>query len=497
MTDKAKPLRIFTAALATETNTFSPICIDRRAFEASLYAPPGKHPETPTLCTAPITVGRRVTAKKGWELIEGTAAWADPAGLVNRQTYEDLRDEILGQLRAALPVDAVVLGLHGAMVADGCEDTEGDLLQRVREIVGPDVLVCAELDPHSHLTARRVAAADFFVFFKEFPHTDFVERAEDLWRIAIDTLEGRVTPVMSVFDCRMIDVFPTSRDPMRSFVDKLMQIERDDADVLSLSVVHGFMAGDVAEMGTRMLVVTNGKAEKGEALARELGLELFSRRGTYRMPEIDERQAVAQALAAPARPVVIADMWDNPGGGTAGDATVLLEELIARNATDTAIGTIWDPMAVQICMAAGEGAEIPLRFGAKSGPGTGRPIDGIVKVVKLVRNAEMRFGESFAPFGDAVHIRLHGIDIILNTTRAQSFDPSLFSVMGIDPTSKKILVIKSTNHFFASFSKIASEILYCSAGTPYPNDPARTPYRRARRDIWPMTSDPHGLAGGL
>ncbi|ASQ07589.1 microcystin LR degradation protein MlrC-like protein [Sinorhizobium meliloti] len=497
MTDKAKPLRIFTAALATETNTFSPICIDRRAFEASLYAPPGKHPETPTLCTAPITVGRRVTAQKGWELIEGTAAWADPAGLVNRQTYEDLRDEILGQLRSALPVDAVVLGLHGAMVADGCEDTEGDLLQRVREIVGADVLVCAELDPHSHLTTRRAAAADFFVFFKEFPHTDFVERAEDLWRIAIDTLEGRVTPVMSIFDCRMIDVFPTSRDPMRSFVDKLMQIERDDADVLSLSVVHGFMAGDVAEMGTKMLVVTNGKAEKGEALARELGLELFSRRGTYRMPEIDERQAVAQALAAPAGPVVIADMWDNPGGGTAGDATVVLEELIARNATDTAIGTIWDPMAVQICMAAGEGAEIPLRFGAKSGPGTGRPIDGIVKVVKLVRNAEMRFGESFAPFGDAVHIRLHGIDIILNTTRAQSFDPSLFSVMGIDPTSKKILVIKSTNHFFASFSKIASEILYCSAGTPYPNDPARTPYRRARRDIWPMTTDPHGLAGGL
>lgn len=463
-------MRIFTAALATETNTFSPICIDRRAFEASLYAPPGKHPETPTLCTAPITVGRRVTAQKGWELIEGTAAWADPAGLVNRQTYEDLRDEILGQLRSALPVDAVVLGLHGAMVADGCEDTEGDLLQRVREIVGADVLVCAELDPHSHLTARRAAAADFFVFFKEFPHTDFVERAEDLWRIAIDTLEGRVTPVMSIFDCRMIDVFPTSRDPMRSFVDKLMQIERDDADVLSLSVVHGFMAGDVAEMGTKMLVVTNGKAEKGEALARELGLELFSRRGTYRMPEIDERQAVAQALAAPAGPVVIADMWDNPGGGTAGDATVVLEELIARNATDTAIGTIWDPMAVQICMAAGEDAEIPLRFGAKSGPGTGRPIDGIVKVVKLVRNAEMRFGESFAPFGDAVHIRLHGIDIILNTTRAQSFDPSLFSVMGIDPTSKKILVIKSTNHFFASFSKIASEILYCSAGTPYPND---------------------------
>lgn len=490
-------MRIFTAVLATETNTFSPICVDQRAFEASLYAPPGTHPDTPTLCSAPITVGRRVAAEKGWELIEGTAAWADPAGLVNRRTYEDLRDEILDQLRAVLPVDGVVLGLHGAMVADGYEDTEGDFLTRVREIVGPDILVCAELDPHSHLTKKRLAAVDFLVYFKEFPHTDFVDRAEDLWRVAVDTLEGRVKPVMSVFDCRMIDVFPTSREPMRSFVDKIMAMEEADKDILSISVIHGFMAGDVPEMGTKLLVVTDNKPDKGSALARDLGLELFSRRGTFIMPQIDEKQAVAEAMAATSWPVVIADLWDNPGGGTAGDATVVLQELLDRGARDTAIGTIWDPMAVQICMAAGEGAEIPLRFGAKSAPGTGNPIDGIVKIVRLVANAEMRFGESFAPFGDAAHIELDGIDIILNSTRAQSFDPTLFSVMGIDPTQKKILVIKSTNHFYASFSKIASEILYCSAGTPYPNNPARTPYRRAPRDIWPMIADPHAAKEGV
>src|ERR1700712_285357 len=486
-------LRIFTAALATETNTFSPICVDRRAFEASLYAPPGDHPETPTLCSAPITVGRRVAAEKGWVLIEGTAAWADPAGLVNRETYEGLRDEVLGQLRAAMPVDAVVLGLHGAMVAAGYEDTEGDILTRVREIVGPGIPICAELDPHSHLTEKRFNAADVFVYFKEFPHTDFVDRAEDLWRIAVDTLEGRVKPVMSVFDCRMIDVFPTSRDPMRAFVDKIVKIEDNDEDILSISVIHGFMAGDVPEMGTKLLVVTNDKVDKGDALARELGLELFAKRGTFIMPQIDERQAVAEALAATSWPVVIADMWDNPGGGTAGDATVLLKELLDRGASDTALGTIWDPMAVQICMAAGEGAEIPLRFGAKSAPGTGNPIDGIVTVVKLVANAEMRFGESFAPFGDAAHIVLNGIDIILNSTRAQSFDPSLFSAMGIDPAAKKILVIKSTNHFYASFSKIAATIIYCAAGTPYPNNPAKTPYRRARKDIWPMIENPHAM----
>ena len=483
-------MRVFTAALATETNTFSPIAIDKRAFEASLYARPGEHPATPTLCTAPITVGREVCAREGWTLIEGSASWADPAGLVARATYEELRDEILGQLQAAMPVDGVVLGLHGAMVAQGYDDPEGDLLGRVRAIVGPDVLVCAELDPHSHLTARRVEAANFFVVFKEFPHIDFVDRARDLWAIAVRALKGEVNPVMSVFDCRMIDVFPTSKQPMRGFVDKLYSLEKSEPGLLSLSVIHGFMAGDVPEMGTKVIAVTDGDTAKGEAFAETLGRELFSMRGTFMVKQVDEKTAVDAAVAAPRGPVVIADVWDNPGGGTAGDATVILAELIARGTSDVAVGTIWDPIAVQICFAAGEGAEIPLRFGAKSAPDTGNPIDKRVFVKALKKNAEMRFGESYAPFGDAAWISFDGIDVILNSTRAQSFDPSLFSVMGIEPTSRKILLIKSTNHFYDSFSKIASEIVYCSAGKPYPNTPATTPYRKARRDIWPMVEDP-------
>lgn len=495
----AAPRRIFTAALATETNTFAPIVIDRKGFEGSLYAPPGQHPVTPTLCTAPITVGRRVCAEMGWTLIEGTAAWADPAGLVSRGAYEGLRDEILDQLRAALPVEAVVLGLHGAMVAQGYLDPEGDLLVRVRDIVGPDVLVCAEIDPHSHLTAKRVAAVDFFVVFKEFPHTDFVDRAEDLWRIAVDTLEGRVKPVMTVWDCRMIDVFPTSRQPMRGFVDRMMALERNTPRLLSLSAIHGFMAGDVPEMGTKMIAVTDNDPELGAELTERLGRELFANRGKHMMPQIDEREAVVRAMAATAHPVVIADMWDNPGGGTAGDATVILKQLLAQGATGVAVGTIWDPIAVQLCFVAGEGAEMPLRFGAKSAPLTGEPCDALVRIITLSPDAEMKFGESVVPFGPAARIAVltpegqeTGIEVILNTVRAQSYDPSLFSALGIDPLAQKILVIKSTNHFHAAFFPIASEILYCSAGKPYPNDPATTPYRLARRDIWPRMADPFG-----
>jgi microcystin degradation protein MlrC len=145
---------------------------------------------------------------------------------------------------------------------------------------------------------------------------------------------------------------------------------------------------------------------------------------------------------------------------------------------------------VQICFAAGEDAEIALRFGAKSASMTGDPIDARVKIVRLVRNAEMKFGDSVVPFGDAALVRFGEFDVILNSTRAQGFDPSLFSALGIDPTQKRILLIKSTNHFYASFSRIASEIIYCAAGQPYPNNPRVTDYRHAPRNLWPIVDNP-------
>ncbi|QDY70905.1 M81 family metallopeptidase [Qingshengfaniella alkalisoli] len=478
-------MRIFTAALATETNTFSPIRIDLRAFAASLLARPGEHPETPTLCTAVIPVGRAHCRAKGWELIEGTSAWADPAGLVAKWTYELLRDEILDQLQGAMPVDGVVIGLHGAMVAEGYVDPEGDLLSRIRAVIGADTPLIATLDPHSHLTQRRAEAADALIYFKEFPHTDFVDRAEDAWALLGDMLQGKVRPVMSIHDCVMIDVFPTSNQPMRSFVDRMFALERDRAEVLSISTVHGFMAGDVPEMGTKLLVVTNDDAAAGQALADELGQELFAMRGQSRSTELTPAEALDKAAALKG-PVVIADMWDNPGGGTAGDATVILQDAMDRNLTNIAFGSIWDPVAVQICHAAGEGAVLDLRLGAKSAPGTGNPIDARVEVVRNLKSAQQKFGASDVPIGDATLIRLDGIEVILNSTRAQCFDPSLFTIFGIDPAMRDILVVKSTNHFHAAFAPIATEILYCSAGTPYPNDPRCTPYRLARRDIWPI-----------
>jgi len=486
-------MKVFVASLATETNTFSPVPTDMQSFKESFYAPPGEHPETPTLCSATHIVCRRRVPAEGWELVEGTAAWAEPGGLVNRDTYESLRDEILGQLQSAMPVDGVILGLHGAMVAQGYDDCEGDLLARVREIVGSEITVAIELDPHSHLTPKRVHHADILIAFKEFPHVDFADRAEEVVDLAIRRMKGEIDPVKSVFDCRMIEVLPTSLEPMRSFVDKIKQYEQRPG-ILSISVIHGFMAGDVPEMGTKLMVITDGQQQLGDQLAKELGLELFSFRGNTRPPFVSPGEGLQQALSYPQGPVVVADVWDNPGGGVAGDSTILLKQLMDLGVTDAAIGTVWDPIAVRFCIAAGEGAQLQLRFGGKACGTAGGPVDALVRVKKVALQAVQSFGDSIVPMGDSVVVEVAGIDVILNSNRAQAFSPDLFSNMGIDPLQKRILIVKSTNHFYGAFSKIAEHIVYVDCGAPYPSDPKTNGYTKLKRAIWPIVENPHAIA---
>ncbi|TIW98253.1 M81 family metallopeptidase [Mesorhizobium sp.] len=471
-------MRIFTASLATETNTFSPVPTDRASFEMAFYAGPGKHPETPTLCSSPIVALRRRAAEEGLTVIEGTATWAEPGGLVQRQTFEALRDEILDQLKAALPVDAVILGLHGAMVAQGYDDCEGDLLERVRAIVGPKGVIACEFDPHSHLTPKRVAASDIIAYFLEFPHTDFYERGEHVVELGLAAARGEIKPVISTFDCRMI------------------QALHGKDGVLSVSVIHGFMAADVPEMGTRILVVTDNDKEKGDALAESLGRELYAMREKTAMTMLNTADGIERALAVrkenPDRPVVIADIWDNPGGGVAGDGTVVLRELLVRGISNVGMATIWDPIAVTFCHAAGEGAVIDLRFGGKAGPLAGEPIDARVKVLRAVGEGWQSFGPSRVTLGSAAVVRIEGteVDVILNTNRTQTFEPDIFSNIGIDPLSKDILLIKSTNHFYAGFAPIAAEIIYVSAPSSYPSNPAVTDYRKLTRPVWPRVKDP-------
>ncbi|MEM1284404.1 MAG: M81 family metallopeptidase [Pseudomonadota bacterium] len=486
-------MRVFTASLATETNTFSPVPTDRLSFESAFYAGPGEHPETPTLCSAPIPVLRARAREEGFTLIEGTATWAEPGGYVRSDVYEELRDEILDQLRAAMPVDCVVLGLHGAMVARDYDDCEGDLLTRVREIVGPDTIVAAELDPHSHLTKKRLEAADILAAFLEFPHTDFLQRGEHVVDLALRATRGEVTPQMAAYDCRMIDIFPTSKEPMRSFVDKMTALQGRDG-ILSVSLIHGFMAADVPEMGTQVLVVADGDHSAASNLAERLGHEVRAMRGTTKF-ETHNVEEVLDTIEAPQtqskrqeKPYVLADVWDNPGGGVAGDNTAILRAIIERGIKRAGIATLWDPLAASFAVAAGEGAVLDMRLGGKAGAASGPPIDARVEVLATAQPGWQSFGTSKVTLGTAAAVRLVGteIDVILNTNRTQTFEPDIFSNLGVNVFDKDILVIKSTNHFYAGFKPIAREIFYVATDGVYPTDPRKIAYSKLKRPIWPM-----------
>lgn len=478
-------MKIFVASLATETNTFSPIPTGRAAFEDAFYAPPGQHPETPTLCSAPFVAARRRAREEGLILVEGTATWAEPAGLVSRDAYESLRDEILDQLRACTPVEVALFGLHGAMVADGYDDCEGDLLTRARDIVGPEAVIGIELDPHCHLSDAMVAASTIIVTFKEVPHTDFLERAEDLVDLTLRTARGEIKPMVSVVDCRAIANFITSREPGRSLVDRIKALEGRDG-ILSISVVHGFPAADVYDVGTKIVVVSDDAPERGEALACALAKDVLGFGGNRLPPMPSPAEAVKAALAIEGGPVVLADRWDNPGGGVAGDSTFLVHELLKYPTVPAAAGALWDPVAVQFCHAAGPGARLALRIGGKVAPSSGPPVDAEVEVIAVTRDLVVPFEQSLVSLGAAAAVRIGALSIVLASKRAQTFHPDVFRNLGIDLERQKIVVVKSASHFHAGFAPIAREIIYVNCGGPYPPDPSKIPYTKIRRPIAPL-----------
>lgn len=482
-------MRLFAATLATETNTFSPLPTNLDSYKETVFLRPGEHPDdAPRMCTAPLFIARRRAETDGFTLIEGSCFAASPAGLTNRLDYEMMRDEILGQVEAALPLDGVLLGLHGAMVAHGYDDVEGDIIERVRAIVGPDCVIGVELDPHCHLTRKRVSASDIIILYKEFPHTDVVDRAEEVLDLVLATIRGKVKPVMSVYDCRQIASYPTTLPLMRAFVDRIKTLEGHDG-ILSVSIAHCFPYADVPEMTSRVLVVADGDKAKGDALAIKLGEELVGMRGKTAPEYVDVPTGVTLGMAANETPVVMAEPADNAGGGAPSDNTTIIRELLKQGATNAAVGPIWDPIAVRLCFAAGVGAKFPLRFGGKIGPQSGMPIDAEVEVIALAQNAWQSFGPTQVPVGDCAGIRVDGVEIVLITKRTQAVGLELFSNVGIDPLSKSILVVKSTNHFMAAYGPIAKRVIYVDSDAPISRDYRKIPYTRVDRPIWPLDAE--------
>lgn len=489
-------MRLFAAALGMETNTFSPIPTGRESFLPRSFGP-GEAPAKATHYTAPIVVARRRAGAEGFTLIEGSTFTTEPAGLCARAAYEELRDTVLAEVIAALPLHGVLLGLHGAFVAEGYDDVEGDLLERLRAIVGPACVIGVELDPHCHLTEKRVRLADLIVLFKEFPHTDYVPRAEELLTLVLATIRGEVVPVASLYDCGMIGFFPTTREPMRSFVDRMVALEGRDG-VLSVSLGHGFAHADVPEMGTRVLVYTDGRKVEGDALATRLGRKIVSLRAKTSPRLLSIRQALAAAAQTDTThgPVIVAEPSDNAGAGSASDNTQWLRALLKNGVTRAAVAPLWDPQAVAFAHQAGVGARLSLRLGGKTSLLSGRPLDCEAEIIGLACDGWQTFGDTLEPMGDMAALRVNGcVDVVCISHRQQAFGLELFTLVGLGPRAYRLLVLKSAHHFHAQFGPIAAAVLYSETQGSSPQRYERHGYKRVLRPLYPLDRDagPGGL----
>ena len=482
-------MRVFTAALWNETNPFAPFPLDITAFEENGLWGPGERPDGETEGASVCEEARRRAKAGQFDLIEGTCAYAEPSGLVTRGAYEALRDRILAELQAALPVDIVALGLHGAMAADGYQDCEGDILARVRAIAGPRAKIGVLMDPHANLSIEMIDNADVIIAYKEYPHTDFRERAVEVMDLLVAAAKGRINPVMRAWDTGALAIFHTSRPPVRAFVERMQALEQS-GQALSVSLSHGFPWGDADSSGTRTLVITDGDAERADALARDLAIEAAALAPLGMEPPMGLDEAIDVALAATDGPTVLAESPDNPGGGAAGDSTVILARLIERGVAPACIGPLWDPAAVDLAFRAGVGARLDMRIGGKAGRLSGLPVDGEAEVLALDPAAIQTFADTPVAMGRAASIRMGGVDIVLVSLRGQGLGPDLFTNLLVDPSAKTVVVVKSSRHYEAGFSQISNRLITVDCAGALQLDLAKNPYRRIRRPRWPLDPGP-------
>jgi microcystin degradation protein MlrC len=479
-------MRIFTAALVTETNTFSPFPTGWPEFEAVGVRWRDTDYRDETAFTECVLHIRKLASADGHDVVLGPSAYANPSGPTQRHVYEHLRDEILQQIESRGPFDLIILTLHGAMVAVDYDDCEGDLLQRVRGLVGPDVFVGAMLDPHCHLSASMVAAADAITIMKEYPHTDGKERLTELYGLGLRISRRQITPVSVLVDCNMIGVWPTRAAPIRALVDRIRERERRDP-LLSIGFAHGFPWGDVRDAGTRVLVLANGDVRAAEHQALAVADDIWAERHHARMECVDVEEALSTVATSRNGLLVLADIADNPGGGAPGDSTFILSAALARGLSGIAFAILHDPQALQMCRTAGAGASVELELGGKHGAVSGASlrVRAQVRAIRDDHSQQAPGDGARIPLGCCAWVEITGLHIILSASRYQAVSPDVFTGMGLDVRTLAAVVVKSTQHFRARFEPLASAILTVNTPGALSPDFGEIPYQRRSRPFWP------------
>lgn len=494
-------MRIVTGGIAQETNTFQWEPTTLTDFQKGSSA---IHRGDEILAldgTGTIYGGIVAEAKRqGVELIPTTYAHAVPGGRVSKEAFESLSEEILTGIRAALPIDGVLMGLHGAMALEHDDDGEGPLLAAVRELVGPDVPIAAPLDLHSNLSPAMMRHCDILIGYKHYPHIDTAETGARAMKALVEMAEGKVNPSMAYVKVPLVvsnqSMVTTWQSPLKIAIDRAREMEEDD-DVLAATVLGSFPFSDGPHTAVSIIVVANGNPEKATLYAGELGQICWDARAAFETVPTPPADAIAEAMAGePGSIYILADVADSGASGTAGDGTVILRELIAAGARSASVAQIMDRAAVEACIEAGVGATVTLSVGGKHDGLHGEPVEitGMVKLIhegSFERSGAMGQGTR-ASRGRTVVLEIDGpggIELQLTELRGHPSDLNHFRAFGIEPTERRILVLKSAAHFRADYEPIATKVFEVDAPGISTPKLSSLNYNGLERPIFPLDGD--------
>ena len=424
------------------------------------------------------------------ELVPGFATTAHPSGTIERAAFERMLAELLAGIREAGEIDAVCLALHGAGSAEGVDDIEGAILEAVRCEVGTPMPVIATLDLHVHMTDRMVEHATALLDVHEYPHVDCYERGYEAIDLAVRTVRGEIAPVMHLV------VLPMFIPPTTSFHGPAFEVNQrchdwESRGLLDVTFGHGYPHTDVPIISSSVLAIADGDGGLAKEAAKDVARMVWDTREAFRVRLPDGTEAVRRALEFNGGPVVIAEISDNPGGGSPGDGTHLLGALIEADRPATTFGFVVDRVTAAEAHAAGSGATIPVRIGGRHDPDLlGPPVEATA-YVKCVTDGRFQVqsdmgGGAIRDLGKMARLVVGNVDVIVGSECHQTIDAELFLLHGIDVTRYRVVALKSQNHFLSGFEPLAAEIIRCDPPGWTPGNVSALDYRRVRRPIWPL-----------
>jgi microcystin degradation protein MlrC len=489
----AMPPRIVFGGFLHETNTFAPSRADYDKFLQGGGWPALAEGEAifPAVHNVNVSASGFIEAGReaGWDLVPTVWAAASPSAHVTEDAYERIAGAILDRVKVAGAPDAVYLDLHGAMLAEHLDDGEGELLARIRRVVGEGVPLVASLDLHGNVTPQMVEMADALVAFRTYPHVDMAETGRRSAAYLARMLAGehhakafRQLPFLIPIAWQS-----TLMEPCQSLYAELAAMEGDA--VPTLSFLPGFPAADFPDCGPSVIAYGATQEDADRAADRFAAL-VAARESAFAGEVLTPDEGVKRAMAIAAvggGPVTIADTQDNPGAGGNSDTTGMLRALIANDARRAAIGLIVDPEAARIVHQAGVGAAVTLALGGKSNIPGDVPYEGTFTVEalsdgKLVASGPF-YGGSRLNLGQSACLRIGDVRVVLASRKTQMADQEMFRFVGIEPRDMAVLIVKSSVHFRADFTAISLSILTCSAPGPMPVSPASLPWTRLRPGI--------------